>query len=359
MSNIGKLEEKISSGKNINRPSDNPIQTSRILELDNRVNFNSQYQENVDEGITFLTFTETSLNDSLTVMNEIYKISLQGSDVSVDSYERETMSRQVDQLLQEMINISNKKYQDKYVFGGTRTLESPFQAYTTIEDEVIANNGDNQAIQLSRDSIRKLSGVQIRDMDGNALIKGQDFEVDYDKATITFLADGNAQVESYQVTYKTFDVKFDEEVIEGVDANERGINGHFYQEIEEDIKVSMNITGYEAYQEQIDVFDTIIQLRKSLEDNDQYAVNATIEDIQSSIKQLNQVAGLTGTKLQRLNLASGRLKKDNLTFEEFKSNIQDLDAVKAAMDLQALRNVYQSAIYSARVMFETTLSNFL
>jgi len=359
MGKIGELQEKIATGKNINRPSDNPVQTARLLEIKNRTEFNSQFQENINENKTILQFTQQTLSDSTDLMRKAYDISLQGSDASVSHDERKTFAFQVDQLLQEMVDLSRKKYQDKHIFGGTRTLEQPFKAYTNItQEEIVFSSAASREISLTHDDIRKKGTLHIFDDLGNEIQLGKDYDVDYETGTIKFLQDGNALPGLYRVDYQTYDVNFDIEPIIGVDSNEKGISNHFYQEIDSDIKVAVNITGFEAYEEDIDVFQTLIDLRDHLSSNDFEKVNETIPSIQISIQQLLDVSALAGSKIQRLEMSSSRLIRENLSLEELKSNIQDIDEAKAAIDLQYRRNIYQSAIYSGKMIFETTLSNF-
>ena len=48
------LNEKISSGKRINRPSDDPIGITQVLGLNNMLSKISQYQKNIQFGESFI-----------------------------------------------------------------------------------------------------------------------------------------------------------------------------------------------------------------------------------------------------------------------------------------------------------------
>ena len=48
---LGQLQEQISSGSIINRPSDDPIATRQLLDIDNNLEKGDQYQANITNGI--------------------------------------------------------------------------------------------------------------------------------------------------------------------------------------------------------------------------------------------------------------------------------------------------------------------
>ncbi len=360
MEKLAILQERVASGKIINRPSDNPVQTSRLLDLKGRVGYIEQFQKNIDEGKALLEFTQATLNDTLTVVKKSYEISLKGADSALDHEERESLSFQVDQLLQEMLDLSRKKYQDKYLFGGTWTTELPYRAYTNISDESIVPADLQQPVQLSHDDLRKTGEFSIHRVDGSELQIGKDYIVNYEKGQIQFLSDGSATAGTrYSVSFSTYKVNFDVEQIVGVDENSKGIDDRYYQEIDEGITVAMNLTGREVFNDQVDLFQSLIDLRNRLSANDQEGVNLMVKETQSGIRQIMDNNALAGSKILRLNMTADRLVNNKTSVESLRSSIEDIDVAKAALDLQQLQNVYQAASYASRAIFESTLVNFL
>lgn len=359
MEKLAGLQEKIASGKSINRPSDNPIQTIRLMEVSNRIAYNEQYEKNINEGITLLELTQSTLSDSLKVMDTLYDIALQGADSTLDKEERTSMAFQVDQQIQELIDLSGKKYQDKYIFGGTRTTDKPYQAYTTISNESFSVNSNYDPIQLSHKTIRKSDSIIVTDSSGKELQIGKDYSLDYEQGIVSIKNKNTVTPGSYTINYQSYQVNFDVEPIIGVDANAKGINQYFYQEIDEGIKIAMNIPGSDVYEGNVDIFQSLIDLRNNLTNNDQVAVNLSLKDVQTGIQQLLDISALAGAKLQRLNMTTDRLTKNKLTLQEQKSNIEDIDVAKAALELQQYQNVYQAAAYACQTIFDSTLINFL
>jgi flagellar hook-associated protein 3 FlgL len=54
LQNMQKLQEQLSTGKEIRRPSDDPFKVARTMELTAGIAMNERYQENIDEGISCL-----------------------------------------------------------------------------------------------------------------------------------------------------------------------------------------------------------------------------------------------------------------------------------------------------------------
>ncbi|MBP7459939.1 MAG: flagellar hook-associated protein FlgL [Candidatus Delongbacteria bacterium] len=359
MEKLANLQEKIASGKNINRPSDDPVQTIRLLEINNRIAYNEQYNKNIGEGSSLLQFTQEAISNCLDVMDTVYDIALKGADVAVGADERASMAFQIDQQIQELIDISAQKYQDKYVFGGARTTDKPYQAYTTITNEAFTVNSGYDSIQLTHSDIRKSDLISVRDANGQELEIGKDYALDYEQGIITVKNKEAMTPGAYTISYQTYDVNFDVEKIEGVDANIRGINQYYYQEIDDGIKIAMNLPGSEVFEGDVDIFQTLIDLRESLSQNDQEAVNGSLKDVQTGIQQLTNANALAGAKLQRLDLTSDRLTNNKLTLQQQKSGIEDIDVAMAALQLQQFQNVYQAAAYACQTIFDSSLIRFL
>src|SRR6266567_8142393 len=59
---LSKTQEKLASGKELTRPSDDPFQTSRALALSSALEGTQQYQRNVNDAQAWQQVTETALS---------------------------------------------------------------------------------------------------------------------------------------------------------------------------------------------------------------------------------------------------------------------------------------------------------
>jgi flagellar hook-associated protein 3 FlgL len=117
-----KIQEQLSSGKVINRPSDSPTGTVTSMQLRGETRANQQYARNADDGMGWLNTLQSALDSSSTVVNQVRDLTVQALNAgSNDPQSNEAMATTIDQFRSTLIGIANTKYLDRPVFGGTST----------------------------------------------------------------------------------------------------------------------------------------------------------------------------------------------------------------------------------------------
>jgi flagellar hook-associated protein 3 FlgL len=120
MARGGQLQEQLSSGKTINRPSDSPTGTVSSMQLRGDQRTMEQYSRNADDGIAWLSTLDTTLTGALTQVNRVRDLTLQGLSSGTTSAEsREALAVEIDSIREGLIATANTKYLDRPVFGGT------------------------------------------------------------------------------------------------------------------------------------------------------------------------------------------------------------------------------------------------
>ena len=77
---VSKLDEQYSTGKKIQRPSDDPIITVRALKLrTNLTELNQYYEKNIPDAISWMEVTEGSLDTINEILGKINTYCVQGS----------------------------------------------------------------------------------------------------------------------------------------------------------------------------------------------------------------------------------------------------------------------------------------
>ena len=62
LNNLNTLQTQLTTGKEINKASDNPFKTARIMQMYSDISANKQYNENIKDTISWLDTTDTALN---------------------------------------------------------------------------------------------------------------------------------------------------------------------------------------------------------------------------------------------------------------------------------------------------------
>ncbi len=137
---VGRLQQQLSSGKEISRPSDAPTSTVASLRFRGELRTHEQYTRNAEDGLGWLGTIDSALTGSLATLRRARDLTLTGMSTGSSSPEaREAMAVEVEQLRQHLISMSNTTYLDRPVFGGTTPGQ---RAY----DETGSYLGDDNAV---------------------------------------------------------------------------------------------------------------------------------------------------------------------------------------------------------------------
>jgi len=137
---LARTREKLASGKELNRPSDDPYAVSRALQYRSDIAANQQYQRSVDEANGWQTVTDTALASIGDIVLRVRDLTVQAANGSTPASARANIARELEQLIDAAKTTANAKYAGRYVLSGAATLTAP---YSTADD---AYHGDGSAI---------------------------------------------------------------------------------------------------------------------------------------------------------------------------------------------------------------------
>jgi flagellar hook-associated protein 3 FlgL len=146
-----RINEQIATGKAINRPSDDPVAMSKVLEYRNYISSVDQYIVNIERGQTRLQTTEDVLN---AVSNYIDMAKDITADQSMGVLEtRASAAQQVKDIYNQLIQLANTKEGDTYLFGGHEVQTEPFSSNAdgiqgTADDYTAQYNGDQGDLKI-------------------------------------------------------------------------------------------------------------------------------------------------------------------------------------------------------------------
>lgn len=124
---MSELQNQAATQKRVNKPSDDPLAASRVLQ--NRIDLqgNKQFSKSLNYARSFLEYTDQSLGDLSEVLMRAKELALnQANDAGANEESRRAVAIEVEQLYSQLINIGNRKLGDRFIFGGFRTQNAPF-----------------------------------------------------------------------------------------------------------------------------------------------------------------------------------------------------------------------------------------
>lgn len=118
---ISKLNNRLASGAKSQKPSDDVIGTLRAMDYNLSININDQYKRNIDDAASHLEFTDKvflSVSDSL---SELKKLVIPGASGSLTADLGANAAETAAQFRDLIMDLSNSKFRDRYIFSGFRT----------------------------------------------------------------------------------------------------------------------------------------------------------------------------------------------------------------------------------------------
>lgn len=145
------LQEKVASGKQFQRPSDNPSGVAMALSLRSTVEASQGYLNTTQSTEDWMAATDFALGQLSDTVKRAIKLVQDGISDTQGADERAALGTEVDALITQALQIGNTKHQGNYIFSGFRTTTESFTAVTNAAGDItsVTYNGDSQFIQRS------------------------------------------------------------------------------------------------------------------------------------------------------------------------------------------------------------------
>jgi flagellar hook-associated protein 3 len=127
--------EQLSSGKKVNRPSDDVIAMARILDYKLAINKNDQYLRNMDDAQAFLDFTDATFSTVSENLERIKELTLTGVTGTETPETRKILSKEVSVLKESFHDMANSKLRDRFIFAGYKTNKPAFDDLNTYQGD--------------------------------------------------------------------------------------------------------------------------------------------------------------------------------------------------------------------------------
>lgn len=123
--NMNSLENQYTSGKKIQKPSDDPIITVRALKLRTNLSELTQYfEKNIPDAKNWMDVTESALSTVNDILKQVNTYCVQGSTDTLTASDRSYLAENLAQLKQQIYQEGNTNYAGRYVFTGYKTDSS-------------------------------------------------------------------------------------------------------------------------------------------------------------------------------------------------------------------------------------------
>lgn len=321
LNKVSTLQEQLSSGKAINRPSDGPVQAVRSLKFKSDLTVNSAFQQNASDAVSWMSTSDGAMTSAENIVQSIQTL-VQSVAVPNPTISYSAALQQLQGYINELSNLGNTQIGGRYLFSGQTDKTQPFTVNTDANGLlVVSYNGtyDGQGGDPNAGTVTmKVSpGAPdpLRDkinVDGQALYGTIDTTTIYPPATTPA-----NQPQLFKDLYN--------------------IQQHFAQmagKLANPLPPSVATT---------DVSTLSNDLGPLSKDEDSLLTTQTSLGARQSVYQT----------------IADRLQADYVTIKGDLSTNQDLDVSKASIDFQTAQNVYNSALSVGARILPQSLVDYL
>lgn len=119
LTRLSQIQEHLSTGRVLNRPSDSPSEAATAMRLRSAVASQQQYGRNAEDGLGWLSTIDSTLQGASAQIRRARDLAIQGANAASGPTAREALAAEIDQLRAGLVSGANTMYLGRPVFGGT------------------------------------------------------------------------------------------------------------------------------------------------------------------------------------------------------------------------------------------------
>lgn len=194
LQNLNKIQQQMSSTKNFSKPSDDPLNVQRAMQLQTAIDANTQYASNIKTASKWMDTTDTALGQLGTALSNI-RANLVKSGNAYSQSDKDKINDEVNQQISEIAQILNTNFEGEYIFGGTAGSSKPIM---TDNYDITRSGKDDNGNDLS--DYGSCVSLKYSNKDGKAIenlpaVVSDGFDVSkWQNKTIDFSIDGGTKI---------------------------------------------------------------------------------------------------------------------------------------------------------------------
>jgi len=296
-SKLVNLQEQISSGKRISKISDDVLASVSVVSTNNSLGKIENYLKNINNAQGEIDVAENALLTTIESLHTVKELTIQALNDTSGAEELAVINAQIKQIIQQVKDLGNTKYGEKFVFGGLQIEPTPFTAPT--EGEVQYNGSSSTNYQRK---IEISDGVTVPiNLDGGQIF-GECYTADWDSnAGTADTLDGNG------------------------------------------------------------LLKTLITLSEELGTvpADKSVIRGKLDNLETDLQTLLNSQAQIGSLSSRLEMTKTNLEENQINLKKIKSGAEDIDMAKAISDLQYQQTALQASLQVSAQVIQPSLLDYL
>ncbi len=337
-SDLSKLQTQASTQKRVNRPADDPLAAARVLVERTEVSGMDQYKKNADYARSFLEYADQSMGELTETLLRAKELALsQANDASSNETTRKVSATEVEQLFAQVVQIGNRKLGDRFLFGGYKTLEAPF-------DSKGGYRGDDGTILIQTNK----DGFVHINIPGSELFHGESLASARLRNQGGSQPPGNGALgdRSPKPNGEVSPEQSEELVFRGPASSSVESPPAGFKE-EEDSSQGVNL------------FKVLKELEAGLRTGDKRTIHESLDFLDEALEQVILSRSQLGARIMGLNNASETLDKSKINSKITQSQLEDADLFSTVNDLNKSETTLKATLATSGKMVQPSLLDFL
>jgi flagellar hook-associated protein 3 FlgL len=310
LGNLQTLQQQMTSGKEIRKPSDDPAKVARAMQLHTDINANKQYKENISDTINWLDTTDTALGQAGNVLQKVRELLVSAGNAAYGSSERKSIKDEINQRIDEYAQILNTSFDGKYIFGGTRGTDKPMASNVNAD-------GNTELIYGTADSTEVAKIAQKLTVEISPGVT-MDYNVSANEL-ISFKSE-KGEDSNIMELFKAIVNHLDEKTNSSSDAKYNDAAGT-------DPKIALTGTDLQGV---TDAINNILKKRAEV-----------------------------GAKQNRMESAQEKNEDETFNMTEILSRTEDIDITQKTMEYATMQTVYMASLQTSARVLQPTLLDYL
>lgn len=370
-----RTQEQVASGKQVLKPSDDPVASTRIIQLKDDLAQSDKFLETITQTRTRLEREDSTLSSFTDALARTRELMVNAGNGALTQSDRETLAVELRQVKDQMVNLANTRGPaGEHLFAGFQGSEKPFaedvsgnieyrgdegQRSVRIDDNVTLDVNDNGretfvAIPSDRPTFQTRAGAEnqadpparistgvVSDREAFEAFQPDDLVVEFGENTAT----GNTTF-SIRSRDTGRELVMDQDFVSGEPIEIEGMRFDVSGEPEPGDSFFIETGNQQS------VFGTMEKMIEGLETHPntpagREALADTIDqglaNLDNAEKQITQVQAGVGTRLNTLESTEDFLNDSELLSKETLSDLEDLDFAEAISRLSQQSFTLQAA----------------
>ncbi len=332
-------ENEVSSGRKMNKPSDNPTSAARIVSYRTTLASIEQYNDSITKVKNRIEITDSTLDSVQTLISDA--IDTAEDNLTENNATLETAIQQLKGTYTEILSLANGKSGNGYLFSGNQTRTVPFGETVTLD----GGNPADVSFGLAEDStdttitiyngagelVRTLTPAEVGGCsEGTNTVVWDGLDDDgslCDDGTYSFTVSGLDGSGLAVADYPAY----------------QGDDGTLRVQIGTNTTMELNADGDELF---TDVLKTLKELIVTFENGnyDASSISGLTESLQESRENLDVFRASQAAAYKVAETNESMLEKLKSNVEDALSNSRDADTDRAVVELQMQKTSYDASL---------------